>query len=371
MEVFDRIKERWFLSEPLLFSVLCTHRMVENPKMEIPVRTGKMRVEYNPQLIELLPDEQVAEFLKIEIIRILLKHPYQRQPYRPDPAALGLASDVTIAENYDSILESPKAESYGLPSDLAYEDYYRLFLAGQDGGDSAISPLVLDQAEELAELWGEDNLAEDSINKLIRQAKDSKSWGTLSGDMIEIIEATLMVKLDYRKILNSFRASVLSTHRSLTRMRPSRRYGFQYMGSRFDFCTRLLVAVDVSGSVGSDDLRNFFSVINRFFKYGIKEIDVIQFDAEIQGESISLRHAQKSVKVKGRGGTNFQPVFDYLCEHPNYDGLILFTDGYAPAPTLRRNLASRILWILDCKENFEVHRDWIERMPRASAVWID
>jgi predicted metal-dependent peptidase len=32
------------------------------------------------------------------------------------------------------------------------------------------------------------------------------------------------------------------------------RYGDLYMGSHYDFTTRLLVAVDVSGSMGSDDL---------------------------------------------------------------------------------------------------------------------
>jgi len=31
-------------------------------------------------------------------------------------------------------------------------------------------------------------------------------------------------------------------------MRPSRRFGFEQMGSHYDFTTRLLIAIDTSGS---------------------------------------------------------------------------------------------------------------------------
>ena len=80
-------------------------------------------------------------------------------------------------------------------------------------------------------------------------------------------------------------------------MKPNRRYGFQYMGSRYDFTTRLLFAVDVSGSMSSQDLALGFSVINRFFKYGIEAIDVIQFDTEIKGDPVSLKRGRRAVEV--------------------------------------------------------------------------
>jgi len=50
-------------------------------------------------------------------------------------------------------------------------------------------------------------------------------------------------------VLRLFRRSVLSERRRLTHMKPSRRYDFLYFGSRYEFATRLLVAVDISGSM--------------------------------------------------------------------------------------------------------------------------
>lgn len=45
----------------------------------------------------------------------------------------------------------------------------------------------------------------------------------------------------------------------------------------------------------------------------------------------------------GRGGTDFQEVIDYYKEHKEYDGLIIFTDGYAPIPKIPPN--RKILWV--------------------------
>ena len=85
--------------------------------------------------------------------------------------------------------------------------------------------------------------------------------------------------------------------------------------------------------------------MNRFFNYGVLAIDVIQFDAEITTDAIAFRLAQREVQLTGRGGTNFDPVLAYLEEHRDYDGLIVYTDGYAPCPEPPQNRRTRILWL--------------------------
>ena len=94
--------------------------------------------------------------------------------------------------------------------------------------------------------------------------------------------------MDYRRILSQFRACIISQRCKLTRMKPNRRYGFEFMGSQFEPKTHLLVAVDVRGSIETEDLQNFFSIINRFFSYGVEAINVIAFDKENQEEIDSL-----------------------------------------------------------------------------------
>ena len=140
-------------------------------------------------------------------------------------------------------------------------------------------------------------------------------------------------------------------------MRPNRRYEFQFMGSRYQFTTKLMVAVDVSGSVNIEDLKKAFSVINSFFKYGIESCDVIQFDTEIKGFPLSLKKARKTIEIFGRGGTSFQCVIDYIEKHQEYDGLIIITDGFAPVPLRAIKTPTRILWLFNNEANFKQNQN--------------
>jgi predicted metal-dependent peptidase len=149
-------------------------------------------------------------------------------------------------------------------------------------------------------------------------------------------------------------------------MKPSRRYGFLYMGSRRDFCTKLLFAVDVSGSVGSRDVKKAFSIINQLFKYGIEAVDVLQFDADIKGKPLSLKKAKYKVQVIGRGGTNFQPIVDYIDQKKDYDGLIIFTDGWAPVPIAPKNRRTRILWLFNNEKNYLNMKDKLKPIGRSA-----
>ena len=202
----------------------------------------------------------------------------------------------------------------------------------------------------------------------IRQAVEQlSSWGSLPGDLVEQIQAALKPKLDYRKVLSGFRSSVLCAKRRLTRMRPNRRSGFQYMGSIRQLRTNYLVAVDVSGSISDEDLQYFFSTINRFFKYGVEKIDVVTFDTAL-GEPMTLSKARYKIEVKGRGGTCFQPVVNFMADHPEYDGLIIFTDGYAPKPEVSAKLKGRILWILRSEKEYKDHRNWMKESGRVCFI---
>ena len=185
--------------------------------------------------------------------------------------------------------------------------------------------------------------------------------------MVELIKKAAEGKIDYRGALRTFRSSIISQKRRLTRMRPSRRFGFEQMGSHYDFTTRLLIAIDTSGSVGSEELGRYFRIITTFFKYGIQEIDVLMFDHEVQGEPITFTEAKKNkqqFKVRGRGGTSFQAPVNYVKEHPNYDGLIIITDGYAPVPDVPTHLRAKLLWVIDNEKSYKEHYDSLRKTGR-------
>jgi len=312
-------------------------------------------------------------------VRIILKHPYQRQPYNPRRDVMRLSSDLTLCDNLEGMdtigLEPPHI--FDIPRDQAFEQYYSL-MAGQvvqmeQNADADGMPIDMDlpnkgqgdgdsdnsnkgksltdnllEADAGASLWQEDELMSEKVNHEIETAQRCNQWGSLSGDLKALIESTLVSQQNFRAILSQFRASILSTKRHLTRMRPNRRYGFDAMGSQYAYNTRLLVAVDVSGSVPDDDIRKFLAVINRFFKQGIESIEVIEFDSKITTESpILLKQASRNLRVTGRGGTNFQPAIDFYYEHEEYDGLVFLTDGYAPTPKVPDDKRHKPLaWIL-------------------------
>ena len=427
--------EQWFLTEPVLFSVYCSHRLTMNANMQCPLRSGKGRIEYNPVLIDALRDMDLSELLRVEMIRILLQHPYARQPLGCHPATLKMASDMVIAPAYRLVwTKLTLPEDFGLPTGQHYE-WYAMRLGGMalgmpsdtsrdnqpednqsgEGGDSQSSGEEQDRQQaadsgqgeehveeeqdssdtqggessleqgygdeqggssgidndshkgndeasasnkpssEYTDLWEEDPFQSRMITDIVQS---SSQWGSLPGDMVELIKKAAEGKIDYRGVLRMFRSSILAQKRRLTRMRPSRRFGFEQMGSRYDFTTRLLIAIDTSGSVGSEELGRYFRIITSFFKYGIQEIDVLMFDTVVHGDPLPLTEAKKDTqmfKVKGRGGTDFQPPIDYMVAHPQYDGLIILTDGDAPNPAVPAHLRTKLLWVIDNEMSYK-HR---------------
>ncbi len=426
---FKQLAEHWFLTEPAFFAIYCSHALTMNPRINCYMRIGKGRLEYNPGWLRELSDAAFEEVVRIEMLRAFLKHPYERQPTGATRKNMYSASDMVLTSHYKfRIIQLKKPSLYHLPSKMHYEWYLAHIPPRHLGGNSDPSDIPgdtpdqdseqaqgqaspddasdgmqvqedqemsnedntspnlddevqntespsqgLDGADEddsrqpdygeAAELWEEDESRQLEINELIMQIKD---WGSISGGMVEQIMASTQAKIDYRKALAGFRASVISSKRTLTRMRPSRRWGFEQMGSKYAFSTSLLIAVDTSGSISTEMLKHFFSVIVKFFKYGIEQIDVIQFDCVIQGECMSLKKAKKQNRfaVHGRGGTSFQPVFDYLHEHNRYDGLIILTDGYAEVPHKDFSTRARILWVCESEDCYNQHKQWMSQLGR-------
>lgn len=574
-ETLNKITQTWFLAEPLLFSVFCSHEFVANEKLHIPFRTGKMRIEYCPAIIENLSEHEIAEYLKIEVFRILLKHPYQRQPTGANKAYLAIASDITLFANYQTdvklegvetikdllqryvmkngmpnhmerasqsndfayrnivskfwnerdkvlfnnevkkgipgfnpqnpddlkfmvngvqyhvirdeynrlkildangkelpapnkstipltipasaihqYLERNKAERVkkegdgfsayigdeqllfqlegeyyivlrynpllyryeivqgsgifdfwrqrllskwqkegiiDLPKDLCFEEWYSKILAvmnfmteegdddfedGNTGGEGSKDKQKKEKAKpfdnlsELTGLWDEDDQTQQKINDLIDDAEKAQQWGSVSGDIKDLIQANKKVDMNYVDILRHFSTSIVATKRNLTRMKPNRRFGFDRLGSRYNLTSNLLIAVDISSSITKENLEYVFSVINSFFRYGVEKIDVIQFDVQIQGEVVEMKRAAEYIQINGRGGTDFQPAADFYCSHKEYDGMIYFTDGFGPHPEFKGRTCPNVLWIFTTKACHAKGIKWTEKIPGNNATYI-
>lgn len=400
---------KWFLIDPGFFMVACTHIIEANPGIGCAMACGNGYIYINPESFIDKSDIFLEDALKLECIRILLKHPYQRQ--LPNRVKNYLSSNLVIANNYkfremklmnthdffksyqfdkenmemiydniklpefpdsmkqnasDTGMNGSRGESTdsdstnsNIENNKSKDKSKDKQQSGQDGSKSKMLDNLddacssMDDAFNRSQFWKEDELKIVEMNKIIDKISDTNSWGSIPGDVVDIIKKSIESKFNYKALFQQFRSTVISSARILTRMKPNRRFNYDAMGSKRNFTTKLLVAVDTSGSISDEDLSIVFDFINKFFKYGIDTIDTIQFDCEISEESLQkLSKRIDHYDVHGRGGTDFNCVFRYVqSEGHFYDGVIIVTDGFAEVPNtkwLKTNYKNtKYLWCLN------------------------
>ena len=243
-----------------------------------------------------------------------------------------------------------------------------------DGGCSST-----EDAYERSQFWKEDDYRNVEINNIIDKIESSRSWGTVPGNVIDVIKQSLEPKFNYKALFQQFRSTVVSSDYNKTRMRPSRRFGYEAMGSKRKNTTSLLVAVDTSGSISDEELALALGFIQGFFKYAVKKLDIVQFDTQVYPESLmSIEKRPKQWKVHGRGGTDFNDVFKFTqdeSQHDHYDGVIILTDGYADVPDnkyLKSNYKhTKYLWVLNNESNWNRFKDDTRFAKFGKCTYVD
>jgi predicted metal-dependent peptidase len=96
--------------------------------------------------------------------------------------------------------------------------------------------------------------------------------------------------------------------------------------------------------VSLPEIKEFMNEIHHIHKTG-SEVTVVQCDAAIQ--SIEKFNPKMDFTLKGRGGTQFDPVIDYYNHNKKkYTSLIYFTDGECDSSVTP---IGRCLWVLSSK----------------------
>ena len=385
-----------------------------------------MRIEFSSELCNGFNQKELEDLLKIEIFRILLQHPYKRKPLNAKGGILYLASDIVLYQggiklssiNSDRFLQGVEyfkfqakrfeIEQYPLGKKwegseelnffkrnlcvdhrsgilvlkdvLSFEQWYEkirflvdqtAIAGGQNVGTSSNGQNFSLPSNESCELWQENPDAQHLLSMQIQKTQTDMGWGGLSGGEIRALEDQCVFSFDYRRVLSRFRQSIVSAKRSLTRMRPSRRFGFSQMGSRYERKANVLIAVDVSGSITDSSFEKFcHAVKNFFFLRIIENIDLIFFDTQVKfKEPVPLKKNMRLDQVKGRGGTNFQCALDFFLQNKaKYSGMIIFTDGEGEKPSANEKM--NVLWILENRLSFEKSKLWIKSLPGNSATYL-
>ncbi|MBO4364871.1 MAG: hypothetical protein J5804_01095 [Eggerthellaceae bacterium] len=112
--------------------------------------------------------------------------------------------------------------------------------------------------------------------------------------------------------------------------------------------SEFVIAIDTSGSCSSGLTRAFvtrtYEILSQACAHsGRMNVHIIECDAQVQSDTIitdmgDLRAYERAFEVRGFGGTDFRPAFDYVSHLANEGafedlrGLIYFTDGFGAFP---------------------------------------
>ena len=199
-----------------------------------------------------------------------------------------------------------------------------------------------DEFENLTE--AEQKLIEKQLQKLLSDAKEQtlKKRGNVPGEIegVIVVEEIVAPKFDWIGFIRRFTGVSTKVFTKKIRRKENRRFS-DNPGLKVKMRQHMLLAIDTSGSVSDDELREFMSEIYHIYKCGV-DITVIQCDTMIK--SIEPYTGKFEMAVQGRGGTEFDPVLEYFNANlKKYTSLVYFTDGECWTHVRPKG---NVLWVL-------------------------
>jgi predicted metal-dependent peptidase len=398
----DKVMFSLWRKDNVIFGALCLLDklpLAEYETMGISVSSGRVCLMYNPNFVNSISIERLELVLVIEAFRVLLRHPTTR--LREPGNISHLASSLSINQLMNSDLEkllqgldevTPGPATFGLPPNNAFEEYYRGLLEKQDKTNEMIQQIwstmtdeekkqqiqkSIDGADKEFDAreanadednyqqfknemdamknytnpngnanqgWGKNNGFDADVKAFVDKVKNrTKQWGKYSGTAQGQILAALESKISCKDVIRKFSCSVITGQTINSRLKVNRRWDIERPGYRRLYKPKIIFAIDVSGSMSDEDLSYGFAVVNNILY--LSEIIFVEFDTEIKQIEKNMKKAKKSFHVHGRGGTNFEKIMD-MADKEKVDGLIVYTDGYAPPPHQPK---CRVLWLMQSK----------------------
>ena len=144
-------------------------------------------------------------------------------------------------------------------------------------------------------------------------------------------------KKNWRELLRDYVSTTCAGKDYSTWRKPNRRYigaNILMPSTISESLGEILVAIDTSGSIGGEELRDFLSEVKGLCD-SVKpsKVRVLYWDTSVCGHEVynqdELDNLPKSTKPKGGGGTDVECVPIYMNEHGiKPECVVVLTDGY-------------------------------------------
>ena len=284
---------------------------------EPTMATDGRHLYYSESFVDKCPLDELKGVLAHEAGHCALGHHLRRQAR--NPIAWNVAADFALNPLLMKAgLKLPKDCLYdkkweGMASEEIYANipvkYMKMTGSGFGCGGVIDDPNAGKSGEDAEKQW----------EVIIRQAAQiAKGQGHLPGDFEYLLEP-IKPKLDLHSMLRHMISVVKED--DYTWAKPNRRHVWQDMylpSQRTESVGDVLVGVDTSGSISKEDAQRFIGVVNVVIEdLKPRTVYLVQCDAEVSDiqEFHSGETLPGSVGIKGCGGTDMRPIFEYAKEH--------------------------------------------------------
>jgi len=316
--------------------------------------TDGRRFYYNSRFIDMLRPKEIEFLFGHEVLHCVYDHMGRRQDR--DPKLWNIADDYCVnadlikhrvGEKITSVpcLYDPKYENMCAEEvyDILYENAEKIDIndliekllddhlddGGGDGSDEdeGSGRPKLSQAEK-------DAIRDEIKEAVLAAAAASDNAGNIPAGIKRLIQDMTAPKMNWRELL---RMQLESTIKSdFTWMRSSRRSWHMdaiMPGLKPEEMIDIAIAIDTSGSIDGDMLKDFLSEIQGIMEqFAAYKIHLFTFDTNVhnprQYDSENL-DSIADYEPQGGGGTDFTAIYSYLKEEQiEPKRLVVLTDGY-------------------------------------------
>lgn len=362
MEKLDKFIRRLCFEESF-FSALSIHvdkKFIKDDKVTAYVRLKKdsdIELVINECFWDSLTENQKYGLIKHELYHISFFHLFK---IMDNKALDNIAKDIVVNQYIPNDMLPNGAVTIdtfnhlNLPPLQDFITYYNILMQNQN--DEKVKQLMdsydkiagdIQEPDQESSIYGEAQLKNNMkkiFNDVLKRNRGKIPAGLES--VMDSVNTDVIDELNWKEKLKYFATAARRVKINLTRNKLNKRLGMDYPGTNIKRKTKVLVAIDTSGSVADEELMKFMEQVYLMSKTDC-EITIVECDAQMYEPWLFKKDRQ--IKFKGRGGTSFDPVLEYFNKEP-YNGLIYFTDGYCSTsiPTTKK-----ILWVVTSNGTME------------------
>ncbi len=188
-----------------------------------------------------------------------------------------------------------------------------------------------------------------NMETLIKRLVKNADKGNLPEGFEEIVnKLTSQPEISWQEVIRKTIGSLpIPYKKTITRKNRRQPDRLDLRGTLPDRIIRIIIAVDTSGSMELDELEKAIAEIFALLKDYRHEVTIIECDCKIQKVYYARSPEDIKCSFKGRGGTAFTPVFDYINKNRLHNSLLIyFTDGQGEKELQVKPVNFRALWIL-------------------------